>query len=288
MKRRQSNKWKALLAVVALPAALFANQTVYETSFEDTGAATPEDYVAGTYNAPGTVGSWSLVAGTATVEAGTTPDGSAQLVTLSQSAQFDRDFSSLITTPPSNGIFIEGFFRGEGSSLTLSEASYPTDQAASAIVHFSSANGIELFNGNGSGGLSSVVSSGVSLGAPNASTWYKVTVFLNFAGQTWDCYVNDAKKNPAALGFRDSVTTLNGFRNLSETATGFDAFRVVAPVMGDANGDSSVDSADIVRLVEYNLSGVSDPILSFNSDVDGNGSLEPADWQLLAQQVVGI
>ncbi|MCB2154527.1 dockerin type I repeat-containing protein [bacterium] len=287
MQRHPSLKWKAILAAAALPAALFANQVVYDTSFEDSGSSGAEDYVAGTYNAPDTVGSWNLVAGTATVETGTTPDGSDQLVTLSQSAQFDRDFSSLITTPPADGIFIEGYFRGEGSSLTLSEATYPTDQSASAIVHFSSGNGIELFNGDGSGGLSSVVSANVPLGAGNASTWYKITVYLDFAAQTWDCYVDNAKKNASDLGFRDNVTTLNGFRNLSETATGFDAFRVVIPIRGDANGDASVDAADIVRLVEYVELGSSlDPILAFNADIDGDGSVGASDWQTLAMQIV--
>ncbi|MEQ8820469.1 MAG: hypothetical protein RLY93_09500 [Sumerlaeia bacterium] len=279
-------------AALAIPFSLSAREVLYETSFESAEGFTANTYDADTAGSSVAVGdSWSLLAGIAEVVAsGETPDSSAQIVRLRDGAQLDRDLSGEVATSD-NEVFVEGYFRGAGSGVSLADASYPADQSASAIVHFSSADGIQLLDGNGAGS-GTPVNTSVALGTANEDTWYKLTLFLDFTSQEWDAYVMEegsatvTKLNTQApLGFRDNVTSLNGFRNLAQTASEFDGFRVVKPILGDANGDSLKDGADVVRILEFALNDVTDPILSYNADYNGVGGVTEDDAMILASDL---
>lgn len=274
----------AACSVVSLGAA-----AIVDTSFE-----AGEGYTAD--SSPDGVDNWSVSGDTVTVRTGTDlPDGN-QYLELGQGAILDYIMDSAQTAAAGNLVWVEGYFRGQGSTATLSEAlgNYPTTEA-SAIVHFSDANGIEALDGDGSGG-GTVESLNVALGAGNASNWYKVTLQIDFSQKNWNVWVDNDQKNSTPLGFRNaSVVGLNGFKNLAEQSTSFDAFRVVRPTPGDANGDAKVDSADITELVNYvsgtdlNLDG--DIILFTNGNVNtvGNsaGAIDQDDISSLAQRLAG-
>lgn len=105
----------------------------------------------------------------------------------------------------------------------------------------------------------------------------------------WDAYVTPQgaalrQLNTSPLGFKDNVTRLNGFRNLSQSDTFFDGFRVVLPTIGDANGDGLVDYADAVAVVDFVATGSTDPIMAANADASGDGLFTAAD----AMQILNI
>ncbi|MBI5154502.1 hypothetical protein HZA57_04620 [Candidatus Poribacteria bacterium] len=269
-----------------VPAVLTASQDVYTTGFEAV-----DGFAAQVYNAPATLGDgWELTAGTAEVKSDLNPVEGSQVVVLSSGAQFERSFADAFQPEdiPAEGVFVEGYFRGEGSTLELKDAFYPPSEPASALLHFSSAKGVQALDGNGDGSEGTIITTDVPLGAAHAATWYRVTVYMQFgATKKWDLYVDGVKK-ASELGFRDNVTTLSGFRNLAETPSAFDSFRVVFPLIGDANGDSAIDSADVVTTVEYEVNGTSDPIRARNADIDGDGTIEIEDWMTLANRIAGI
>lgn len=282
-----------LAAALLLSSSAFATNTVYSTSFEAS-----QSFPAGVYNAPTTIGTWNLNAGTAEVKAttaGDTPDSTTQYVLLSAGAEFDRSLAGLVPEGQQQ-VFLQGYFRGEGSSVTLRNDTYPTDEPASAIVHFSTKDGIQLLDGDRAGS-GAVVNTGVPIsGARGATTWLKVSVMLDFSDQTWDLFVSEQGAGGAesiiytdtGLGFRDDITSLNGFRNLAEASSGFDAFRVVVPQRGDANGDSVLDTADLIAVREAELSGADDPVLGFNADVNGDGSVTSADRASLEARILNL
>lgn len=278
-------------AVLGLLAAspLAASQVIYETSFENDGTA---DAVApGTYNAPASLGTWSLTSGTAVVGAGDTPDGSAQLVTLSAGAQLDRAFGPDITGQIGDIVFVEGFSRTAGSSLQLQNAVYPAGESVSAIVHFSQTAGIQLLNGDRAGGAGTIIDTEFDLGPGRSGDWHRITVKLDFATQDYDVHIRRLPEpgyvSYTGLGFRDNVSSLNGFRNMAEGALDFDAFRVVLPFAGDANGDGVIDVADVVRVAEYIRNGADDPILAFNADLTSTGAVGNEDLSILVDLVAG-
>lgn len=241
----------AVLAVVALGATASA-QTLFRTSFEASDA--DGNYTTGALSGqPGTSVNWLTLSGTAEVtnDSGIGAPAGSQFVLLDEGAQIDRDLSSLGVTQ--NIIWVEGWFRGTGSAVSLAEANYPTAEQgtqASAVIHFSAVNGVELLNGTrGTPAEATVVPTNISEFNPN--TWYRITLRLNFTTQSWDAYADGIKLNEEPLGFRDNVTALNGFRNLSEARSYFDGFRVVRPMDGDANGDNETDSADLIAMIEY-------------------------------------
>lgn len=268
------------LAIVGFAAAAPA-QVLYTTSFE----ANDKDgnYVAGEAlnGQPGGSANWITLSGTAIVEASATAPAGANQVSLNDGAQIDRDLTAL-AIPNGRVVWVEGWFRGEGSAVTLANANYPTSEAgtqASAIIHFSRDNGIEMLNGDGAGGAGAIVPAGIPLGVVNSSNWYRVTLKLDFTAKQWDAYINGVKVNASPLGFRDDVSTLRGFRNLAEAQAYFDGFRVVLPMTGDANGDNETDSADLVSMIDYTVydPATYDPILVANvaaaGQTDGQGRL---------------
>lgn len=243
-----------------IPAALVAasllgaahGSTLYRAGFEPS-----EGYSAGNLdNQPSTSSRrWSVLAGSAEVVANSSlpgPLGQFEVV-LNNGAVVDQNLDGLVPTGQ-EVVWIEGWFRGTGSNVTLAAANYPSAAQgvpASAVIHFSNTNGIELLNGDRAGGPGTVVPAGVPLGAGAANTYFRITVALNFTTRSYDVYVNGVKRNATPLGFRDNVTRLNGFRNLAENEARFDGFRVVLPMSGDANGDGEVSAADLVKALDY-------------------------------------
>lgn len=217
-------------------------------------------------------------AGTAniTADAGNGAESSDQFVRLANGAIINRDFADISELGTSlDSVWVEGYFRGTGSTTTLEDAVYPM-QDASAIVHFSADNGIELADGDGTGGRTSLATDITSL---DADSWYRVTIRLDFSAKAWDVYIvgNGQSFSTTGLGFvNDSVSQLNGFKNLAQDQADFDSFRVVLPIAGDANGDAAVDSSDVVALFD-NMSEDPDPIIRSNSDLNGDSTLNSTD-----------
>lgn len=274
----------AMAAAVLTAGVASASYPIYSTSFE------APTYTAG--NSINGVDGWNVPGGTVTVTAnggGTNAQDGSQYVTLSAGSTLQRTISN---TDNVNLIWVQGYFRGTGSSVTLASANY-TDTNASAIVHFSQQNGIEMENGNGLGTAGTPVGSGVML---NPTTWYKITIQLNFTPdgnnhKTWKLWVNNVRvpsNGTQTFGFRnDSVTKLNGFQNLAQSQSLFDDFRVIKPILGDANGDALVDSADLIRLLSYVSGGVPDIIVKTDSDIDADGDVDAMDVDHLTMIIMG-
>ncbi len=260
---------------------------VYETSFE-----AGEGFSAGAFSTADA--RWAVESSTVSVASGSAFEGD-QYVELGAGAVLDFDLTQSDTDAAGDVVFVEGYFRGAGSDQTLDNANWPLT-GASAIVHFSSAEGIQVLDGDGTGSINpqNVVSTNVTLGQANETNWFKITIRLDFTDQTWDIWVDNDQKNQSPLGFRDNtVTSLNGFKNLAQGGSGFDAFRIVSEVVGDANGDGVVDVADITRLIEFLTNPPSDdPILFSNADIPNQGSkdgtIDQDDLTRLQAMILGM
>lgn len=208
-----------------------------------------------------------------------------QYVSLRNGAILDRNFEGESDLDALDMVWVEGYFRGAGSDVTLEEADYPAVDA-SAIVHFSSVNGIEFLDGAGDNSQPGTpVQSAVSSLDPGQ--WYKISIRLNFAEQAWDVWVNNEKQNESPLGFKSGgIDRLRGFTNLAQTESAFDRFRIVQPIAGDANGDTKVDAADIVALMEILATGSEDVIVQANASFDGSGIPTEADLEELKNIVL--
>lgn len=275
---RQSILAAAFAAIAS--SAMAAPLPLYSTGFESGQGFAANVSVAG-------VNGWTVPTTPATVTAGTGAGSPAtgQFIQLGAGAVLERAFTG---TDAYKQIWVEGYFQGRGSSVTLANANYETT-GISVIVHFSETNGIEMENGNRNSTVGTPVATGVALGAANENRWYKITLRLNFATASWDLWVDNVKRNATALGFRDgTVTKLNGFKNLAQTASKFDEFRVVSAISGDTNGDAVIDAADVVEMIDL-LAGAAptDPIVLNNSDLDTNGSLTNADLVALRGIIIG-
>jgi hypothetical protein len=278
-------------ALLALGASAHAD-TVYSAGFE-----TGEGYSTGTLdNQPSSSSRrWSVLAGSAEVtQNAALPAQLGQYeVVLNNGAVVDQDLAGLVADS-SDIVWIEGWFRGVGSNVTLAAANYPSAAQgvpASAVIHFSSANGIEFLNGDRAGGAGTVVPAGVPLGAGAASRYFRITVRLDFATRSYDVFVDGVKRNATPLGFRDNVSRLNGFRNLAENEARFDGFRIVLPEPGDANGDGEVSSADLVKALDYVTYSpdIYDPIFAANVGTgtqDGRIVVTAEDTDRLARQIL--
>lgn len=280
----KGKSWAAFLATATLLATVsVANQVSYETSFEEA-----EGFTAGTFTVTDSavqVGpDWMLSAGEAVVEPSGGAASTTQFITLRNGATIDKDFGTDFQMTPADGIIIEGYYKGAGSALDLNSAAYPADTDASAIVHFSAENGVQVLDGDKSGG-GTAMDTGIALGPGQADTWMKVSVALDFINQEWSLFV-DEEPVRTGLGFRDTVPTLRGFRNLAGTDSGFDDFRVVLPLKGDSNGDGVIDAADVVRLSEYALAGADSAVLFYQGDITGDGDVTNDDKQALAALIV--
>jgi len=272
------------LAAIMMSSAAVAQLPVYTANF-DSAPYVVDDTLN---NKDG----WTVTGPTgaaATVRAGTAQKpavgNAGNYVELVNGVQIDKTFSGDV-----NGIvWVEGYFRGEGSDATLETATYPSG-TASAIVHFSKTAGIQVLNGNRQDG-GTPESANVPLGAANANNWHKITIRLNFnpvasGGQVWDLWVNNELKKQN-LGFKSAnVTKLSGFKNLAQTSADFDNFRVVRPLSGDANGDSVVDAADVTAIVQNLPILANDIIVRSNVDTDGDGTVGAAELNAVVSKLI--
>lgn len=260
----------SLVLILAATVAAPASEVVYTTGFE-----TADSFTSGA--SIQNVDNWAVLAGDARVVTDN-PQAGSQAVELTPNTVIDRTISS------SNPIvWVQGWFRGTG---TTGLPDFPAAPAASAIVFFSSTNGIQALNGNGTGG-GTFMDSGSSL---NASTWTKVALRLNYGAGTYNVYVNDASAL-ASLGFRDSsVTQLNGFQNLASETSFFDEFAVIARRRFDANGDGSVNVGDAVAMVNEIVSAGSITNLIFrdNADTDLDGDIDATDREATVNELLGM
>lgn len=269
-----------LVAAITLSATGgFAAKQLFFTDFEN--------FTPGNING---VQGWTVegAAGTATAEVINDPAFAAsgqQYVSLRNGAILDRSFTEISDLANLDHVWVEGYFRGTGSDVTLAEADYPAIDA-SAIVHFSSVNGIEFLNGaRNSAQAGTPVQSNITSLDPNV--WYKVSIRLDFTTSSWDVWVNNEKQNSSPLGFKSgNIDRLSGFKNLAQTQSAFDRFRIVQPIPGDANGDSKVDAADLVALMEILSNGSDDVIVRANAAFDGSGTPTEADVEILAGLIV--
>lgn len=261
---------------------------VVDTSFESSEGFTAGASVDG-------VNGWAVENDrAATVTQNTAAKGDL-FVALSEGAILDYSLSAPQTSWAGDFVWVEGFFRGVGSASNLNDAlaQYAAQaQNSSAIVHFSSVNGIELLDGDGANS-GNVVQSTVS--TISSDTWYKITLQLDFDAKEWKVWIDGVEQNGgAALGFANgAVNQLNGFKNLAETPSDFDAFRIVRSQPGDANGDSRVDAADLVKLVEYAASGPEGDVIAMtNGNVATEGAsadvIDDSDIAHLAGMLTGM
>jgi hypothetical protein len=215
--------------------------------------------------------------GTATIQSGTIHQG-GQAVEIQADSTISRDLDGT----GESVVWAEGYYRGAGISGT---PELPSSPASSAIIFFSTDNGIQCYDGDGSGG-GSFTNTGVTL---SATSWYKITVKLDFGSQTWDCWINDVSK-ATELGFRDNVTKFNGFMNFSKVASFLDDFQVVAPLTGDASLDGEVDIVDVIMLVNHLNSTPSqtNPLILSNMDVTDDGSVTEDDLTAMVEHILGL
>lgn len=268
----------AAAVVAGMAGAAGASLPLYQTQF-DAPAFTAGQSVDG-------IEGWQVLNPPATVTSGDAAVG-GQYVHLGSGAILDRAFAG---TNEHETLWVQAYFRGRGSSQTLSEIEDEIEFPASAILHFSEANGIEAEDGTGDGSAGTVVQIGVPLGEDNEDVWHKITVRLDFDAKAWELWVEDEKHGPAdGFGFRsDEVANLTGFRQMTQGQSGFDGFRVVIPLPGDANGDGAIDAADLMAVIEYLAEEGGDPILRGNADLTGNGEVTEDDLNLLAGKLTAM
>jgi hypothetical protein len=246
----------------------------YQTGFEAS-----QGFVAG--SSLNGQGGWTVEpsGGDATITDTIAMDGS-QSVELEANSQIDK---ALTADPSETVIWMEGFFRGAG---TTADPSFPGSDVlpASAIVFFSATNGIQCLDGDGSG-LGDWINTSVT--TLDEGTWYKISIRQDYTGKTWRCYIDNAKSPSQELGFRDdTVTTLNGFRNFADTISYFDTFRVIPAKKGDANADNKIDAADLISLLNDPDGSGFDLIQKDNIDMDDSGVIDSADFNSLIDKIL--
>jgi hypothetical protein len=209
---------------------------------------------------------WTVLQGTASVVDDGAAQSGARSVSLAQNTIVDRSISAA----GHSIVWTRTHFRGAGTDAA---PNYPADPA-SAIVHFSSVDGIQVGNGDGAGSLT-WVNTGVTIS--DDGTWYEVLIRQDYTSQQWDCYI-DGTIEAQDMGFRDnSVTQLNGFRQYAGVASSMDTFLTRHRSAGDLDGDGDTDISDVVLNVNAENSPPTDPIAFSDADFDDDGVIEPED-----------
>ncbi|GEM_PF-529278 len=287
----------SLLGFVMIAASAFS-ATLVQTGFEATGDEAA--YAAGTSISNYSAAGWQLDAGTASISSAQAAQGSQSLA-LDPGAEVDRALGQSASDSTLNGIvWVQGWFRGEGSAVD--SPTYPADPPASSIVHFSKNRGILLYDGRDTDGNSDPWVQAFDHKGPLVATkWYQVSLMQDYQNKIWYCYVDGVLQNvtlqgekrvPFPLGFRDpsSISKLSGFKNLSDTVSYFDGLNITSAIRGDANGDSVVDAADVVRALA--LANTATPaieqIFGKNADVVNVSGQSVPDGQITQQDYEAI
>jgi hypothetical protein len=255
------------LLLVFLPVAGLCVDLPYQTGFE------PPTFTAGSLDAQD---GWSVTEGTATVQTTKKYEGTQAVEMAAEStAQRALDGSGISV------VWAQGYYSGDGISGT---PEVPASPPATAIVFFSADNGIQCYDGDGTGS-GSFVNTGVSL---SSSVWRKISVKFDFSSQTWECYIDDALE-ASAMGFKDNVAQFNGFMNFSKVQSYLDNFMVMPSLKGDATLDGAVDIVDVVVTVNH-LQGAptqTDPIVLDNMDVTNDGNIMSDDVTGIVDIILG-
>jgi hypothetical protein len=235
---------------------------------------------------------WTQVQGVATVQNTVFQDG-GQAIQLNNDTIVDRDLSG--AAAGQDVVYTQTYYRGAG---TTSPANYPPapGSPASAIVHFSAGGdvgsglqgpGIFLANGDGAGNVTWVRANGSSGTALNPNVFYAVTIRQNYTAGMWDCWINGelAGEN---LGFRDSVTQLNGFRVYAGVQSYMDTFLVQRKSQSDLDGDGDSDAADVVLNVNATDVQPDNPIAFDDADQNDDGVIDGADVDATVQAVLNF
>lgn len=256
------------VSILSIPLSSLSQQAIpYQTGFEP-----PTFSVGSLHNQD----NWWVTEGVAEVQTTKIYEGS-QAVKLESNTTIVKDFNGA----GHSVVWAQGYFCGAGIS---GSPEIPEETTATAIIFFSSDNGIQCLDGDGNGG-GTFVSTGVML---SADTWHKITVKLDFNTQSWDCYIDDVLR-ASNLGFKDNVPQFNGFMDMSKEESYLDLFKVLPSLKGDANLDGSVDVVDVVILVNHlnNNPQQTDPIRRDNMDVDNSGDITSADLTELIDLILG-
>ncbi len=219
---------------------------------------------------------WSVDEGTAIVQS-TKQYAGSQAVEMAEESTVSKSLDGSGHTV----VWAQGYYSGDGIS---GSADVPTTPSSSAIVFFSADNGIQCYDGDGSGG-GSFVNTGVML---SAATWHKISIKFDYGSYTWDCYIGDTLE-AGSLGFKDTVAQFNGFMNFSKVQSFLDNFMVVPSMKGDANLDGLIDIVDVIILVNH-VQGTTiqtDPIMLDNMDMDSDGVVTGSDITLVVDTILG-
>lgn len=261
-----------LMTVLLLAGSVFGQASIpYSTSFEALEGFTAGQSING-------VDGWAVISEgdpDALISDAAAQSGS-QSVALEANSTIDKPLTST-----ASAIWMEGYFRGEG---TTAEPSFPAAPLASAIVFFSQSNGIQCLNGDGTGGV--VSWENTSVASLNPAEWYKITIRQDYTAKTWRCWINNSATPDMDLGFRDSIDSLNGFRNYADTASWLDTFRVIPAIGGDANADGIADVSDVITLVN-DPDGAGLGVIGFNNaDMDGNDTVDSTDLADIVDKIL--
>jgi len=189
----------------------------YQTGFEAAEGFEPGIYVK---EGPAEAyidssGNWQVLEGSAAVSEVTETIALAQgqMLEVHPSSVVDTTRSAVTEDPV---IWLQGVYR------TAPQDTPPVVEGlepSSALMYFDSQNGIMVYNG--------LTSAWEAIGYPvdpSGSTWYRITIKLNFVQSIWDIYVGDDDVPEATgIGFKDSgLSRYNGFRCRSgEASTGY-------------------------------------------------------------------
>lgn len=246
----------------------------YETGFEAS-----EGFVAG--GSLNGQGGWLVepTGGDAKITDTIAQEGS-QSVEMEANSQIDKQ----LTAGSATIVWMEGYFRGAGTTADPQFPSANEGFPASAIVFFSATNGIQCYDGDGLG-LGTWINTNIT--TLDEGTWYKISIRQDYSSKSWRCYIDNVKSPSQDLGFRDdTVTTLSGFRNFADTVSYFDAFRVIPSKKGDANLDNKVDAADLISLLNDPDGSTFDLIQKDNADMDDSGVIDSGDFNNLIDTIL--
>ncbi len=261
----------AVFALGMISLGAWAGQTsIYKTGFEPSEGYAASQMVGGQ-------GGWESSDG-AKVAAGAAQAG-VQFVALEPNSSMSR------TLYGTGNVWLAGYYKGAG---TDAPPDYPREQPAACVLHFSSLNGIQALTKNDLGEEVWVPSTPDQAVFTSADSWAKIALHITYNAQDpalarWEVYVN-GQRYLSDLKFRDPVTALNGFRNLSGSQSAFDSFEVLVSD-GDADGDGFSDTGE-GRLGTDPLDPTNTPRDQF--DINRDGKISILDAVLLSRIVQGL
>ena len=264
MNQRVS-KFFAAAALIAAPAFVAADSTVYDTSFEASGDPSGVSFSIGDLNGQG---SWTVDAGTAEVTnasiSGGVPDGT-QYVSQGVNSSISR---SLSTASADDRVIMVSQYNGSGSA-TLETPSDSTPMAV--VLGFQSVSGgIQLAAWDG------VDNAYVTGATVDADTWHEIIVSINYTTKIYDVMVNGTPYLQEVNFHDSSVTGLSGFQSSSENSSAIDGVQFFTSD-GDFDNDGVPDDEEVRQPGGDPTDDTKTP--GVRGDVSGDGTVTPLDSQ---------